>query len=279
MSFPKQRHLSTASQVQTWLAASLVTNIVIQVQEADYPTGVYGEYAASRVASTIGGDTITFEFRDHPDDSAPGAIDISHKGPCAIYMKKVENAAASNNAQGPGWFKIMEVGYDTSTKTWCTEKLIMANGHLAATIPKDLAPGYYLMRPELLALHQADKSPPDPQFYLGCAQIYLTSGGSNEPKNTVSIPGYVDLNTPAMTYNIWKVPLTLPFPDFGPPLYSAGSSKRNPGARDPTGQKFGLKPPGCVVENANWCGFLPPTYSEQSSCWMVSRPLSVCNAC
>lgn len=228
-----------------------------------------GEKGVSRVASTKAGDTITFEFRDHPDGSQPGSIDVSHKGPCAVYMKKVDNAAADNNANGPGWFRIMSDGYDNSTQKWCTEKMNPNNGHLAATIPKDLAPGYYLMRPELLALHAAAKTPPDPQFYLGCAQIFLTSDGSSKPADTVSIPGYVDLTTPAMTYNVWSVPLKLPFPDFGPKVYT-GNSKRKLRARAGMTQTIGLKPAGCVMESVNWCGFLPPKYTDETSCYSVS---------
>ena len=184
-------------------------------------------------------------------------------------MKKVDNAAANNTAAGDGWFKIMEDGYDEENKKWCTEKLIPNNGHLAAKIPSDLAPGYYLLRPELLALQQADKNPPDPQFYVGCAQLFLSSGGSAKPKDTVSIPGYVNLQTPAMTYNIWKKPLSLPFPDFGPPVYKANNVKRAIGERDMT-QTIGLKPDNCVMQNANWCGFMPPKYSDQKGCWEVS---------
>ena len=228
-----------------------------------------GEHGVSRVASANAGDTITFEWRDHPDGSQPGSIDISHKGPCACYLKKVESSASDNNAQGPGWFKIMEYGYDNSSGKWCTENLVANDGHFAATIPKDLAPGYYLMRPEVLALHAAAATPPDPQFYVGCAQLFLASGGSAVPKQTVSIPGYVDLNTPAMTYNVWQKPLKLPFPDFGSPLYTGGDSKRSLATRAAMTQTYGLKPEGCVMENANWCGFLPPKYNDQASCSSV----------
>ena len=190
-------------------------------------------------------------------------------------MKKVDNAAANNTAAGDGWFKIMEDIYDSATGKWCTEKLNPDNGHLAATIPKDLASGYYLMRPELLALHQADKTPPDPQFYIGCAQIFLSSGGSATPKHTVSIPNYVNLQTPAMTYNVWQVPLKLPFPAFGPPVYTAGASKRDLGERAMS-QTFGLKPADCVIENANWCSKMPPKYSDQNGCWAVSLQILKC---
>lgn len=235
-----------------------------------YSIGVNGETGVSRIASTKGGDTIIFEWRDWPDGSQPGSIDISHKGPCAVYMKKVDNSAASNNAAGGGWFKIMEDGYDSVAGKWCTEKLIPNDGHLAATIPSDLAPGYYLMRPELLALHQADKTPPDPQFYVGCAQVFLTSGGSAIPPNTVSIPGYVNMQTPAMTFNIWQVPMKLPFPDFGSPVYTAGSAKRGLNTRNTLTQMIGVKPAQCVMQNGNWCGFMPPEYSDQAGCYAVS---------
>ena len=183
-------------------------------------------------------------------------------------MKKVDNSAANDTAAGDGWFKIMEDAYDSASQKWCTEKLSSTNGHIAAVIPSDLAPGYYLLRSELLALHNADKTPPDPQFYVGCAQIFLSSGGSATPKDTVSIPGYVDMETPAMTYNIWQQPLKLPFPTFGPPVYTAGSSKRDLVGRAST-QTIGLKPANCVMENANWCGFMPPEYTDQEGCWSV----------
>ena len=232
--------------------------------------GVNGDKGVARISPVKAGQTIIFEWRDHPDDSAPGAIDKSHKGPCAVYMKKVDNAAANNNAAGDGWFKIMELGFDEEHQEWCTEKLNPKKGHLAAKVPEDLAPGYYLVRPELLALHQADKNPPDPQFYVGCAQIFLASDGKSKPKNTVSIPGYVSLKTPAMTYNVWRDPLPLPFPNFGPPLYQSGKTRSRLGKRAMV-QTQGLKPDGCVMENANWCAFMPPSYADQDGCWAVSH--------
>ena len=234
----------------------------------------------SRIASVNAGSELTFEWRSWPDASHPGSIDISHKGPCAVYMKKVVDSSASNNAAGDGWFKIMEDGYDSVAGKWCTEKLIANDGHLSATVAEDLPAGYYLVRPELLALHQADKTPPDPQLYVGCAQIFLNSSGMATPPNTVAIPGYVNMSTPAMTYDIWTVPLKLPFPDFGPPLYTSRNAKRSLKARTMS-QTIGLKPDGCVMENSNWCGFMPPSYTDATSCYTVKLsvfPLRIANA-
>lgn len=214
------------------------------------------------------GDQITFEFHYWADQEQPGAIDISHKGPCAVYMKKVDSAI-HDQAVGGGWFNIYKDNYDANAKKWCTEKLITSNGLLTVTIPKDLEPGAYLVRPELLALHQADKNPPDPQFYVGCAQVFLTSGGSGKPKNTVSIPGYVDMSLPAMTYHIWDPQLKLPFPDYAPPTYSSQNSKRGVSKRATLVQTEGLEPKNCLIDNANWCGVSPPASTDEGSCYKV----------
>ena len=68
--------------------------------------GVNGEVGVARVCPANAGSTLTFEFHEWPDMSQPGAIDPSHKGPCAVYMKHVDSAIANNTAGGDGWFKI-----------------------------------------------------------------------------------------------------------------------------------------------------------------------------
>jgi hypothetical protein len=78
-------------------------------------------------------------------------------------MKKVESAIG-DSAAGDGWFKIWDDGYDEAQKTWCTNKLIDAKGLMTVQLPQGLVGGYYLIRPEILALHNADKG--DPQFYM-----------------------------------------------------------------------------------------------------------------
>ena len=186
-------------------------------------------------------------------------------------MKSVEDATANNNAVGGGWFKIFSEDYDSSAGKWCTEKLIDNDGHLSVTIPSDLAGGYYLVRPELLALQQADKTPADPQFYVGCAQIFLTSSGSSTPQDTVEIPGYISFenNNAAMTFSIYDQPMKLPYPMFGPPVYTS-TSKRSLSPRS-VQQTEGLVPANCVLENVNWCGIELASYSDQAGCWNSSE--------
>lgn len=186
-------------------------------------------------------------------------------------MKRVDDSSASNNAAGDGWFKIWEEGYDEENEIWCTDKMINNDGHLSVTIPDDLLGGYYLIRPELLALHNATNTPPDPQFYTSCGQIYLESSGTAEPETVNIGEGYYTLDVPGLTYDIYASPLSLPYPVPGPPVYKSGSSgtgKAN--VANTAAQALGLVPVGSVLTNANWDGIELDSYSDETGCWNAS---------
>ncbi|KAF1347068.1 glycosyl hydrolase family 61-domain-containing protein, partial [Delphinella strobiligena] len=235
----------------------------------------------ARVCSVNGGSTMTFEYREWANDASKGSIDISHKGPCAAYLKKVDSAE-TDTATGSGWFKIWDEGYDETAGKWCTEKLIDNDGHLSITIPDTLQSGYYLARSELLALHQADKNPSNPQFYIGCAQIFLHSSGSSLPSDAdlVSIPGYVEAGQPSVSFNIWKEPMALPYPIPGPVVFNASSNGVTRVADTSLEQTEGLQPSDCVLVNANWCGIELSKYTTQNGCWNASTVCwSQCKDC
>ena len=194
-------------------------------------------------------------------------------------MKSVSSATADNATAGDGWFKIFSQDYDSSAQKWCTEKIMATDGYLSVMLPSDIKGGYYLVRTELLALQQADKTPADPQFYIGCAQVFVQGQGSSVPSDTVSIPGYInmDANKAALTFNIYNEPMALPYPMFGPAVYEESSTKKrsvvNPASKKrapPTPQTQGLPPSNCVLENANWCGIEQASYSTEAGCWAAS---------
>jgi len=232
--------------------------------------GVNGQAGVARVCPAKAGSSLTLEFHADPSLVEPGVLDKSHKGPCAVYMKKVTSAVppGASPAAGDGWFKIWYEGYDDATSKWCTEKLVSNHGRLSVSIPTDIAGGYYLVRTELLALHQANLNPPNPQFFVGCAQLFLSSAGTAIATSTVAIPGYVDLSKTAMKFDIWEKPMKLPYPEFGPPAYQSGTN--NTQIASSGEQTEGLKPVGCILESANWCAFELVSYTTQDGCWNVS---------
>jgi hypothetical protein len=181
-------------------------------------------------------------------------------------MKSV-SSAIRDTASGPDWFKIWDEGYDAETSQWCTQKLIQNNGVLSVALPRELSGGYYLVRPELLALHQADKNPPNPQFYVGCAQIFLNSASDLIPLDTVSIPGYVSIDDKSMVFNVWEP--KFPYPEAGPDAYEGGT-KRVKHLEAVKSQTEGLLPTNAIVTNANWWAIELDAYTTEQGCWNVS---------
>ncbi|KAK1778316.1 glycosyl hydrolase family 61-domain-containing protein [Copromyces sp. CBS 386.78] len=133
-----------------------------------------------------------------PND-ADNPIAASHKGPVIVYLAKVDNAATTGTS-GLKWFKVAEAGL--SGGKWAVDDLIANNGWAYFNMPTCIAPGQYLMRAEIIALHNAGSSQ-GAQFYIGCAQINVTGGGSTSPSSTVSFPGAYSASDPGILINIY----------------------------------------------------------------------------
>lgn len=173
--------------------------------------------AASK-CSVKGGDQVSFQWSADPnlppsevpevDGQKVGVTDTSHKGPCAVYMKKVDDATSAEGT-GDGWFKVSEDGLDSSG-TFCTDRLREADASQPAAIPSNIEPGDYLLRAEMLTLNNAGPASlggeEQPQFYVGCVQVTVegTSGGASPEE--VSIPGYLTIDSPGLIYDIWNSP-------------------------------------------------------------------------
>jgi hypothetical protein len=105
---------------------------------------------------------------------------------------------ASCNGKGTGWFKIDQMGMTAPPLTgtsWGTA-VVYSNLAWTSTIPKNLAPGNYLIRHELLALHQANT----PQFYPECAQLHVSGSGTAVPPGNylTAIPAYATSSNPSV---------------------------------------------------------------------------------
>ncbi|KAG9124384.1 hypothetical protein FRC07_011814 [Ceratobasidium sp. 392] len=118
-------------------------------------------------------DQITFEWSH--DTRNDDIIDGSHKGPVLAWI-----ASTSSNGFGSVWHKLFDEGFTNGQ--WAVDKLKANGGHITIIIP-DLAAGEYLLRPEIIALHEADTDfAVNPvrgaQFYMDCVQIKIVSSGS-----------------------------------------------------------------------------------------------------
>lgn len=126
------------------------------------------------------------------------------QGPVFVYMARCPGACSSANSNSLDWFKISEGGLisgNLPNGKWATGD-VMNTLSLTATIPASLAAGEYLIRHELLALHQANT----PQFYPECGQLIVTGGGGKVPSSqyTVRFPGGYSQSDPSININIYS---------------------------------------------------------------------------
>jgi len=180
--------------------------------------------AANKKCPVQPGSQITYQFHYEMGLGASDTYIIApdHRGPCIIYL------ANSETGSGPVWFKIFEDGYDQSSKLWCVDKLRANKGKLTFTIPSDLAPGNYLMRGELIALHEGFELY-GAQPYVGCAEITVggTKTGKPSASQLVSFPGAYKANDPGIFFDIYtgKNPA---YPIPGPAIYKVGAVTPTP---------------------------------------------------
>ncbi|KAB5589490.1 Glycoside hydrolase [Ceratobasidium theobromae] len=140
-------------------------------------------------------------------------------GPVMVYMAKCTTTCSEMDTSQADWFKIQEGGLLSGTVEngkWAMGDLVANNNSWTTTLPASLAPGEYLLRHELLALH----SPNQPQFYpevcapffvifnlakqpphYQCAQLKITTGGSAVGSPTVKFPGGYSASDPAININ------------------------------------------------------------------------------
>ncbi|PSN73880.1 hypothetical protein BS50DRAFT_580750 [Corynespora cassiicola Philippines] len=141
-----------------------------------------GTGGTTSTVSVAAGSSISF----HSDTA------VYHQGPVTFYLTKVDNAATADGSTP--WFKIKEIGPKFPGGTWDLSNTYSVN------IPSCIPAGEYLLRIEQLGLHNPGAAP---QFYISCAQIKVTGGGS-KAFSGVSIPGHVKATDPGYTANIYN---------------------------------------------------------------------------
>ncbi|KKA27328.1 hypothetical protein TD95_002306 [Thielaviopsis punctulata] len=144
---------------------------------------------------------------------------MQHPGPAQVYMSKAPSSASSYQGDGK-WFKIHQEAICDKSKpltstAWCTYN----KDRLTFTVPKDIAPGEYLIRTEHIGLHGAHNG--EAEFYYSCVQVKVTGSGSSTPSNTISFPGGYKSTDKSFNYSVWGSYSAYPEP--GPAVYSGSS--------------------------------------------------------
>lgn len=97
------------------------------------------------------------------------------------------------------------------------DNLIANNGWAYFSLPSCLAPGQYLVKVEIIALHSAYNQG-GAQFYSSCGQLSVGGSGTLSPSSTVGFPGAYSATDAGIKINIYG---TSGQPDNGGKAYTA----------------------------------------------------------
>jgi len=141
-------------------------------------------------------------------------------GPVMVYMAKCSGSCTSATTSSLSWFKIDQAGLISgtlTTGTWAQGQLVANNNSWTSTIPATLAPGEYIIRHELLAIHTSNQ----PQFYPECAQLVITGSGTASPASSylVKFPGGYKASDPGVTIDIYSQPTVTNYTIPGPAVW------------------------------------------------------------
>ncbi|KAJ7246925.1 glycoside hydrolase family 61 protein [Mycena rebaudengoi] len=205
-------------------------NSVEPVKGADNPAvncGPNGQ-RASEIADANPGDAMSFLWTGGDLSKWPHNV-----GPMLTYLASCGATDCTTfDSTKAKWFKIAQDGRipGDSNGNWFQNNMFTSpNVPANVTLPSNLAPGAYLIRHEIIALHLAD-TPGGAEFYPSCSQIRVGGSGTGAPKpeELVSLPGAYSDTDPGILVNVFDgaaKPYTFP----GPPIAAFVSSSSNSG--------------------------------------------------
>jgi len=184
------------------------------VSQADMTCGwlPWANTPTNRKCPIAAGTKIGLQWHHNSASPNDDIVDPTHVGPLMVYLAKSETGS------GNVWFKIYEDGF--SNGQWAVDRLLANKGRVDVTIPSDIAPGNYLLRGEILALH-ASYDLNGVQPYVGCVELTISGSGKAAPAG-VAIPGVYKNTDSGMLFDRFQAFTSYPIP--GPAVYKSGSA-------------------------------------------------------
>lgn len=173
-----------------------------------------GSENAQGHAQVAAGDNVFITWNTWP---------TSHKGPVLNYLAACSDAGCESvDKTSLEFFKIGEkglIGDATSSGTpgtFATDELLDNELGWMVNIPASIAPGFYVLRHELIALHSTGA----PQNYPQCINLEVTGSGTDVPSGVLGTELYKSTDA-GLAFNIYGTYSTYPIP--GPTMYSGAT--------------------------------------------------------
>jgi cellulase len=144
--------------------------------------------------SVKAGDSISLQWNTWPD---------SHHGPVLDYLANCNGPCETVDKTTLKFFKIDGPAYISGANPgfWATDVLIQNNFTWLVQIPANIAPGNYVLRHEIIALHAAG-SANGAQAYPQCLNLQITGSGTYAPAGVAGTALY-KATDPGILYNLY----------------------------------------------------------------------------
>ncbi|OLN89063.1 Polysaccharide monooxygenase Cel61a 3 [Colletotrichum chlorophyti] len=152
--------------------------------------------AANARITVAAGDTIQLQWTEWPE---------SHKGPVIDWLANCNGPCNAIQKKDLRFFKIDGAGLinpPQQTNQWAASDLIKNGNAWLVRIPTDIAPGHYVLRHDIIALHGA-QDPNGAQSYPQCINLEITGQGTYNPPGVPGTELYKS-NDPGILYNIYR---------------------------------------------------------------------------
>ncbi|KAI8964472.1 glycoside hydrolase family 61 protein [Daldinia sp. FL1419] len=154
------------------------------------------------------GDIVHLQWNGWPE---------SHKGPVLDYLASCDGSCESVGKETLRFFKINQVGLVDNSEApglWGSDQLIANNNSWMVEIPRQIQPGFYVLRTEIISLHNASREI-GAQNYPQCINLQITGDGTKLPSGVLGKELY-DPDDPSMHLDIYDGVSTYVIP--GPTL-------------------------------------------------------------
>lgn len=142
------------------------------------------------------------------------------------YMAKCDGECETVDKTELRFFKIAEAALiNVSPPLWASEQLQFNNNSWTVNVPKSIAPGKYVLRNEIIALHSANQED-GAQNYPQCINLEVTGTGTENPAGYLPTTFY-NAKDPGILFDLYE-----PFDSYsipGPPVVGGSSSGSDPG--------------------------------------------------
>ena len=205
--------------------------------------------AGAKVATVAAGGKLDISWTTWPE---------SHVGPVIDYLAKVDDATKAKSTDLE-FFKIDAAGFEDGK--WASDKLIANNNTWTVTVPDSIAPGQYVLRHEIIALHSAGQEN-GAQNYPKCINIEVTGSGTATPKGTPANKLYTATD-PGIKVNVYGGDMSS-YEMPGPALFD-GAGSGNASAPKPSASAPASSAPASSASSA-------PAATSSAAVAAVSTP-------